>query len=573
LKNIFKYYFASFVLVALFMFMHYPPVYFTGTTIDYFQYLNPIGWFSQFIKFMIWSILLFPLLVFVKNGKWIGNIGLAIFSFMMGLEKYIFYIQGSKTAWNIGFNESMLVNFISMANFSGIKDAYLSYSDDIMFFVYLFVFPIFIFLLVKFILRYVPIMEYKYSALYGFIGFIIVLTFFETEENVPYFVRVPVVIEDHIINNGKSILFNYHRRNIFFKDVNKTKQPKNILFIMDESVRGDLISLNNNAEEKVLKATPFLYSIKDKLINFGNLYSIGNCSHQSNQLFLTGDIFYKDKENNVKTKFNLDLLPTIFQYMKNAGYHTYLLDSVQDGMYNGLKNYDKKYIDEYISFQKEKNIDRDIKSIEELNRILHNGEKNFIYVVKQGIHFPFEENFDKENPLFNNWNKTTQEGYFNLYMNAVKVAVDDYFKKLVKVVDNTDTVVLWQSDHAVNITPDNGEKTIGITHCETTMTHYKELYNVPAILYSPYKKYYDGYHNLKNGYSAKQMFSTILDFAGYSKNDYAKIYGDSFKKPSEEVYLYLISKMYDFNYVSPEENLTNLIDEGIVVSPLNRRRN
>jgi len=571
--KILKYYLISYILVAIMMFLHYPPLYFTGTTIEYFQFLAPIGWVSQFIKFGIWAIILLPFLVFVKNGKIWGNIGLGIFSILVGLEKYIFSLSGNKAAWNMGFTESTLNSFISKANPEGIKDAVLQYSQDMNFFIYIIAFPIGLFILFKLFLKLVPLIEKKYTAIIAFIAFISSLTFFETEENIPYFVRVPVVTVDHIVNVSKMKILNYQRRPIFLKDINNSKNaPKNIVFIMDESIRGDLISINNPNEKKVMNATPFLYQLKDDIINFGNLYSLSNCSHESNQLFLTGATMYKDKEGYMQNKYNLDLAPTIFQYMQQAGYETFLLDSVQNGMYNGLREYDRKYIDNYISFANEDKLKRDFVSLEKLHELLKKPGKKFFYVVKQGIHFPYEDNFDKENPKFKDWNKETETGYFNLYMNAINQAVDKYWINLIRDVGQTDTVVLWQSDHAVNITRNKGQDGFPITHCDTTMTYYKELFNIPGVLYSPNKKYYKGFKNIKERLSARAMFPTILEFAGYT--DYEKIYGKSFKNPSKEVYMHTLGSMIPMFYISLEDNETieDLIDPKIKVGDLNKAR-
>jgi arylsulfatase A-like enzyme len=251
--------------------------------------------------------------------------------------------------------------------------------------------------------------------------------------------------------------------------------------------------------------------------------------------------------------------------MQNAGYKTYIVDNVHNGLYFLFRTDDRKYIDhivnDYPKYQKYKGYDRDFHTLDEIKEILNNGEKNFLMVIKYGTHFPFQNAFDQSKPIFKNWGTNTNEEKYYLYLNAINTSVDKYWKSLIKTVGNTDTVVLWKSDHSVNITNSSENKAI-ITHCEAGFTHYKELTSIPGVLYSPNKKYYEGYKNLKNGYSGRHIFSTLLDFAGYNPKDYKRFYGPSFKEPTEEVNLYLVQKSFEmgkdniFDYINQEKRAT-----------------
>ena len=78
-----------------------------------------------------------------------------------------------------------------------------------------------------------------------------------------------------------------------------------------------------------------------------------------------------------------------------------------------------------------------------------------------------------------------KKNFLITYMNGMKEVMDSYWKEVVSTVDNTDTVVLYQGDHGVNIVPDKGnrgEKRISLTHCEFSLNHYKELYNTIGLL-------------------------------------------------------------------------------------------
>jgi len=554
-----RYFFVSFFIMSMLMLVHYPNTFFHGTTIEYlYKYIFEDFSISIILKLIgyliLMSILFIPFLIFSKV-KYIGWIPLAIFSFFVGLEKYIFYLNGYHTPWNIAFNDTM------------------SFGNDIFFWFYLVIFPLFLFIALKLISNTLPsIKKSKISKHLFLVAFSLILSapaFFSFHSYVPYVYRVQYTISMHIENYLLS-LAGIKREPISFKTIIKEDTPNNIIYIADESVRGDLLSINNK-EASVMKATPYLYSIKDDIINFGNLYSLANCSFPSNQNFLIGF----DKKYFEKVINYFKVAPTILQYMKNAGYKTYYVDNVHNGLYSIFTTEDMDYLDvvknDFSRFQKIPGFKRDFVTLDEIKSILNNGEKNFIFILRYGIHFPFKNSFDNNKPLFKDFKGDSQQQQFNLYMNGINYSVDKYWKHLVKTVGDTDTVVLWQSDHSVNITKNNKSKqSTFLTHCENGLTYYKEMYSIPGVMYSPNKKYYEGYHNLKNGYSVKPMFSTILDLAGYSPKDYEKIYGPSFKNPDKNVSIFNFKSNYSLN----DDNLSNFVNQEARsnISVFNRRR-
>ena len=577
-----KYFLTSLAIMFTLMLIHYPNDFYHGTTIQYL-YDFIIKSFSMPVFFtftgylLLMSFLFVPFLIFSKI-KYIGWIPLAIFSFFVGLEKYVFYLNGNFTPWNVAFNDTMFINF--MVNPTGLKDSLDTFGSDPLFWGYLLVFPIVLFIILKMIASKLPTVEKSdiSKVIYtGSLGMILLApSFFDTGGYVPYVFRVHYTILMHT----EDVLLSYagiKREEIPFSNIIKEDTPQNILYIDDESVRGDLISINNNTEEKVMKASPYLYSIKDEIINFGNLYSLTNCSFPSNSNFLIG----ADLEV-AKTLPNYwKISPTLYQYMKNAGYKTYYVDNVHNGLYAIFNIDDDKEIDvivnDFKKWQKIPHAERDLRTLDEVKKILNNGEKNFIFVLKYGIHFPFKNAFTHEKALFKPFKGDSFEDQYNLYMNGIKEAVDDYWKYLVDIVGDTDTVVLYQSDHSVNITKpinkNNPEKSVFLTHCENGLSSYQEMYSIPGILYSPNKKWYKGFKNLKNGYSVKPMFSTILDFAGYDPDDYSTYYGPSFKNPVKEVYLYNFERIYKFG----DKNVSNIynnidLDKMTHIHKLNKRR-
>lgn len=100
----------------------------------------------------------------------------------------------------------------------------------------------------------------------------------------------------------------------------KSNEPprNNIVFIVDESVRGDRLSINGYAKP----TTPTLDDLnkKDAIANWGIAVSGTTCSHTSNPLLLTGLNQLPDK------KFEVYRWPTIFQYALAMGYKNHYYD-------------------------------------------------------------------------------------------------------------------------------------------------------------------------------------------------------------------------------------------------------
>ena len=565
-----KYYVSSYLIILTLMLIHYPPEYFYGTTIEYiFTFKSTLKYMIFFLKVGYWALLFTPFLIFSKV-KYIGSLMIGSFAFFTGFEKYMLYLQDNYVPWNIGFNEPMLISFLSVAPGQGWIDAFKTYAFDPYFYIYLVLFPSIIFITIKFIAKKLPEVNIPHIKWISLGIIIIIPTIFEPQTSTPYVYRVMYTIDNYVIEYGREIILNYKRKDPYFKDVNKTKQPNNIIVIVDESIRGDLVSLNN---DKLKEEQPFLYSFKKDIINFGNLYSVANCSDRANIMILAGVSI--DKENN-KPKYNLALTPTLLQYMRNAGYKVHFLDAVSQDLFYGLHGYDRQFIDDHKTFYKENKLERDLIVLEEVKKILSQSGKHFIYIVKQGMHFPYQENFNHNKPQHSEWGRNKKENgekthkeFFNTYMNGLKVTANDYMKKMVESIGTTDTVVFYQSDHGVNIVPDKNKNHIRLTHCEFTLNHYKEIYNVPGFMYSPNKKYYTGFQNLKNGYSSKHMMPTVLEIAGYDSKDYIEYYGTSFKNPSEEIPLFILNA--GIYKLLGESNISDIFKK-VPIDELNKRR-
>jgi len=491
------------------MLFHKPALYFKGSFIDYLIFIYDKLSFPMFLFYIIIYIfqggIIMALFYAVFKDKYIGNIILGLFSFFVGVEVYYFYLQGGETSWNIGFNEFMLDNALKIFNNPDLlKEASSQYTNGTLFYKYMIAVPIILFTILYLIKRKIP------NVKYGFLGIpaiIALFTFSDHFERIPYMYRVFYQLEYKIMNTIDTKLHNYHRNKIDLKiDENKTT-PKNIIFIVSESIRGDFISTNSKDQE-IIESTKYLKELqkKDLFKTFGIMYSLGNCSSASNTFLMNGGKFKNHR-----------FAPTIYQYMKNAGYETYRIDSPHTGYINGVYDYDKPFIDKYISNESTVPVYmRDFKSLEDIKKIINDkNKKHFIYLTKHGAHFPIEKQYPKDKELFktDNLKKDSEERVKKEYLNAIHWTINEFFKKLEPILDK-DTIVIWVSDHGINIYRDKDKDSVILTHCEHNFNHYKSLFNVAGGVFSKNKDLINRFKNLKES-SAEQILPTILKLAGY----------------------------------------------------------
>lgn len=179
---------------------------------------------------------------------------------------------------------------------------------------------------------------------------------------------------------------NIDRNRVIAAPVQKGHQFKKIVMIMDESVRGDQLSINNTESG----TTPFLKS-EAGLINFGNAISGGNCSAVSRAIFR-----YGLRPHHLPDKWDEgSKAPLIWQFASNAGYHTYHIDGVAGPLqlHNGFTSKEQALIDTEIPVLDVPDYTRDNKIAERLLSLLDEDQAMFLLVDKHGLHFPYDKRY------------------------------------------------------------------------------------------------------------------------------------------------------------------------------------
>jgi glucan phosphoethanolaminetransferase (alkaline phosphatase superfamily) len=269
------------------------------------------------------------------------------------------------------------------------------------------------------------------------------------------------------------------------KDREKVEQPalpvsyspkNNIVMVLDESVRGDHLSLNGYSKS----TTPYLEELNQKglLKNWGIAASASTCSLSSHNLLITG----LKTEEMPDTDDMVKKVPSVFEYAKAMRYKTYYFDGQMNTFWGGTRD-DLTYIDSWQNisdFIKSENwrvfIDFDI--AKKVNEIISTSTGNFIFIFKHGNHTPYNKNFPSDEttwtPSFEGWRpnysgieyKVSDEemtAFINSYDNAIKYNLDNFFKNLASDYNKlpNETVIIYTSDHGQTLSEDG----LKYSHC------------------------------------------------------------------------------------------------------------
>ncbi|MCT8351855.1 sulfatase-like hydrolase/transferase [Photorhabdus kayaii] len=331
----------------------------------------------------------------------------------------------------------------------------------------------------------------------------------------------------------KNLDHNIYNRHLLLKHIPKDKF-KNIILIIDESIRYDFIDINNNTG-----TTPYLFKIH-KLLNLGKASSYANCSQYTN-ILIRKMSRYKHEVFDIKSNVY------IWDVMNKAGYKNILIDAQLDG--NGHNFFTSKELENgkvnviKSSFKKD-----DIEIAKLANEIIKNKEKNFILIIKKGAHFPYLNDGIKKiflpNMNSSNIKFESKENIINSYKNLVFHNTNLFFESLNK--NKKDTIFIYTSDHGQDFEKLN-EK---MTHCTTT-NPMKTEGEVPLFIFGQYKE--DDFspmikqilHRGKNSHYDIPFF--LMDFAGYSDDDIISLMGSPVSVDS-----FVYGNVYGFFGGAPE---------------------
>jgi glucan phosphoethanolaminetransferase (alkaline phosphatase superfamily) len=299
-----------------------------------------------------------------------------------------------------------------------------------------------------------------------------------------------------------------------------------IIVIMDESVRGDYLTLNDPTRN----TTPFLKATSH-LINFGVASSGSNCSFISRTIFRFG-MRQSDLPNGWREGLNR---PTFWEFAHKAGYKTVHIDAWR-GFGSGISLAERTLVDSIINVNKPVGYLRDQLLADKLLHALKEEGPAFIYVDKFGVHFPYSDKYPPDfhtlpTPLSDTVSSVVTDDIYAgerelaQYSNAIAWSVDEFFRNLLPAVDLHKTLIVYTSDHGQSLLPGR------FPHCSTTPTVPLAEADVPlfAITSEP-----DFEQRLEQGaargfgqFSHFEVFPTLLLALGYDAGWVKGTYGPS----------------------------------------------
>ncbi|WP_420590419.1 sulfatase-like hydrolase/transferase [Bacterioplanoides sp.] len=278
----------------------------------------------------------------------------------------------------------------------------------------------------------------------------------------------------------------------------------NIILIVDESIRGDWLSINNPYSA----TTPYL----ERLVsdphwsNFGVVSSMSNCSASANLLLRSGvpESALPEASERLFKDANL------FQYASAAGFETHYFDGQVKG--KRLNNYFTRSeiadIDQYKAFRNvyqlaDEEIDQHM-AVDTVKAVGLAQSPLFIYINKVGTHFPYEltypqvqQNEDDDKP--------------DHYRKALSWSVDHFMQVLVEGLQslNEPSLIFYTSDHGQGL----GEMNIRSTHCLPKQVPDVQA-RVPLLVGAINMVLDENWQSSGGEYSQFQLFPSVIKSMG-----------------------------------------------------------
>lgn len=231
----------------------------------------------------------------------------------------------------------------------------------------------------------------------------------------------------------------------------------NIVFIVDESVRGDYVSVNNPGLGTTPALEKYLSEYPANIFNYGIMLASSTASATSRAYLLSGIDTIPDK--GLQAFRN----PTIFDVAKASGYRTILINVQGDFPDLFFRRSDMSRVDEvYLNegeFDSQKNYEADFNAADFIRRRLKKEKGLFIFLEKMGVHVPYEKRYPGNDPKNQIFMPKLSDGEFysqekrrkviNSYKNALKYNLDGFFSRLFgdDPMSLEDCTIIYTSDH------------------------------------------------------------------------------------------------------------------------------
>lgn len=473
-----------------------------------------------FLISYLFSLLALVSVLFISKA-WLARLLIALISILFGIDLFLQFLGSSPSGITV-------TQTATAFNELGRATDLLVYKTPLL---YAIGSTLLLFLLGVFINKLIPkIKKIKFTwsllLIFAAIAFISLLSHkIFSIKNQSYLapIKAPLVLAEYF--------FEYKTSNQRILDApikpSKPVEYRTIVWIIDESVSGNYLSINGYPKP----TTPFLnhFQTDATMQNYGTVASISNCSNTSNLLLRIG--LTSALKQDFKTAKNT--LPTIFQYAKQAGFETHLIDAqIAPGeLQNNLTSQDLAFIDHNTAFPRSIHPqERDQALATELRKLLdeNTAKQQFIVAVKWGAHWPYPLAYPKEQVIFTpaatesltEMSSKNKEIITNSYLNALHYSVDYFLQNLLAKPLHHEQLIFYTSDHGQSLFEQDHSP---LTHC-----HYSDKpqdlpqgeFKVPLMLFAEAAKM--KFPKLESRlYAQEQIFPSTLQFMGYGAEVYS----------------------------------------------------
>jgi hypothetical protein len=300
---------------------------------------------------------------------------------------------------------------------------------------------------------------------------------------------------------------------------------KKIVMIVDESVRGDYLGINDPKYDN----TPALRGARDIVANYGVAISATNCSAATRLILRIG----LRKSQLPDTRGMWRHQPTIWQYAHKAGYTTAQIDTFEQQPHSYMEAPEARMIDLRLLANTGRAHTRDPIVADMLIDLLKRDEPMFIYVNKFGTHPAYSYGAPPDfaydpSPLVATLSlDESRRRSVRDYHRALRWMVDGFFERTLPALRRSDVVVLYTSDHGQSLY----EGGYDLSHCSMTSSVHRGEVRVPlfVITASPTlgPQFRAAAERAFDRASHFEVFPTLLELMGYSRDWVERVYGPS----------------------------------------------
>ncbi len=291
-------------------------------------------------------------------------------------------------------------------------------------------------------------------------------------------------------------------------------RARTIVFVVDESVRGDVLGINTHRFDN----TPFLESLGPSLVNFGLATSATNCSAASRVILRLGLRAEQlpDGADVWRTA------PTIWQYARHGGFGSTLIDA-WERLHSYMDAAEVAQVDRFVRVTDAPDHERDRRVVEILAEELRRGDGyRLIYVNKFGIHPPYTDKvpvelaYEPPQDVAAPHLERRRQQDVRAYHRALRWSVDAFLEKTWSAMDE-ETVLVYTSDHGQSLY----EGGYDLSHCSLVPTAHRGEVRVPllALTKDPQlrRDLAAAAANHRDRTDHFALFATVLELMGYER--------------------------------------------------------